>query len=63
MEHKQDPRLADIFIKGPGFMQGCCWQAVEKHPSAALRSSLVIAAYRKVRLIPQDFARLAYGCF
>jgi hypothetical protein len=38
-------------------------QAVEKHPSAALRSSLVIAAYHKVRLIPHDFARLAYECF
>jgi hypothetical protein len=46
---------------------GCCHaglsdkvsQAVEKSPSAALRSSFVIAAYLKVRLIPQDFARLA----
>jgi hypothetical protein len=35
------------------------WQAVEKHPSAALRSSFVIAAYTIVRLIPLDFARLA----
>jgi len=38
-------------------------QAVEKHPSALLRSSFVIAAYGKVRLIPQDFARLASGFF
>jgi hypothetical protein len=35
------------------------WQAVEKHPSAALHSSSVTAAYAKVRLIPDDFARLA----
>jgi hypothetical protein len=33
--------------------------AVEKRPSAALRSSFVFAAYAKVRLIPHDFARLA----
>jgi hypothetical protein len=38
-------------------------QAVEKSPSAALRSSFVIAAYLKVRLIPQDFACLASGGF
>jgi hypothetical protein len=46
---------------------GCCRtgppdkvsQAVEKSPSAALRSSFVIAAYLKVRLIPQDFSCLA----
>jgi len=38
-------------------------QAVEKHPSAALRSSLVIATYCEVRLIPHDFARLAAECF
>jgi len=31
--------------------------------SAALRSSLVIATYREVRLIPPDFARLAAECF
>jgi len=35
------------------------YQAVEKHPSAALCASLVIAAYIEVRLIPQDLARLA----
>jgi hypothetical protein len=28
-----------------------------------LRSSLVIATYWKVRLIPHDFARLASECF
>jgi hypothetical protein len=28
-----------------------------------LRSSLVIAAYREVRLIPHNFARPAYECF
>jgi hypothetical protein len=43
------------------------WQAVEKHPSAALRSFPIaigiIATYCKVRLIPLDFARLASGCF
>jgi hypothetical protein len=39
------------------------YQAVEKHPSAALRSSFVIAAYHEVRLIPRDFARLASECF
>jgi len=31
--------------------------------SAALRSSLVNATYREVRLIPHDFARLASECF
>ena len=39
------------------------YQAVEKHPSVALRLSLVIAAYRKVRLIPHDVAPLASECF
>ena len=39
------------------------YQAVEKHPSASLCSSFVIATYGKVRLIPHDFARLASGCF
>jgi hypothetical protein len=39
------------------------WQAVEKRPSAALRSSFVTAAYAKVRLIPHNFARLASGHF
>jgi len=34
-------------------------QAVEKRPSAALRSSFVTAAYGTVRLIPHDFACLA----
>jgi hypothetical protein len=29
-------------------------QAVEKYTSAALRSSFVTAAYKKVRLIPHD---------
>jgi hypothetical protein len=53
-------------------------QAVEKHPSAALRSAFVIAwlsapwpssgkaakpAYSPVRLIPRVFACLASGCF
>jgi len=38
-------------------------RAVEKHPSAALRLSFDIATYRNVRLIPQDFAGLASGCF
>jgi hypothetical protein len=36
---------------------------VEKYPSASLHSSLVIAAYKQVRLIPNDFVRLASGCF
>jgi hypothetical protein len=39
------------------------YQAVEKHPSTALRSSLVIATYREVRLIPHDVARLVSECF
>jgi hypothetical protein len=43
------------------------WQAVEKHPSAALRSFPIaigiIATYCEVRLIPHDFVRLAYECF
>ena len=39
------------------------YQVVEKHPSAAFRSSFVIAAYGKVSLTPQDFARLASECF
>ncbi|MCX5904327.1 MAG: hypothetical protein NTV89_12850, partial [Proteobacteria bacterium] len=39
------------------------YQTVEKYPSAALRSSFVIAAYGTVRLIPPDFARLASGYF
>jgi len=39
------------------------YQAVEKRPSAALRSSLVTAAYAEVRLIPRNFARLASGPF
>jgi hypothetical protein len=34
-------------------------QAVEKRPSAALRSSCFTAAYAKVCLISQNFARLA----
>jgi hypothetical protein len=42
-------------------------QAVEKQPSAALRSFPtaigIIATHGNVRLIPQDFARLASGCF
>jgi len=37
--------------------------ADEKSPSAALPSSFVIAAYFNVRLIPQDFGRLASGHF
>ena len=39
------------------------YQSVERHPSASLRSSFVIATYCKVRLIHLDFARLASGCF
>ena len=39
------------------------WQAVEKQPSAALRSSFVFAAYTTVRLIPHDVARLASDYF
>ena len=42
---------------------GMNYQAVEKHPSASFRSSSVIATYGNVRLIPRDFARLAFGCF
>jgi len=42
---------------------GCLYQAVEKHPSAPLRSSFVIATSGNVRLIPLDFARLACGWF
>jgi hypothetical protein len=38
-------------------------EAVGKHPSAALPSSLVTAAYFYVRLIPRDFGSLAYGHF
>jgi len=38
-------------------------QAVEKYTSAALPSSFVTAAYKKVRLIPYDFARLASAHF
>ena len=38
-------------------------QADEKRSSAALPSSIVIAAYIRVRLIPQDFGRLASGHF
>jgi hypothetical protein len=34
-----------------------------KTPSAALPSSFVIAEYTLVRLIPQDFGRLASGAF
>jgi hypothetical protein len=44
-----------------------CLQAVEKDPSAALRSFPIaigiIAKYCEVRLIPHDFARLAAVCF
>jgi hypothetical protein len=50
-------------VPGKGLMALSLEQAVEKHPSALLRSSFVIAAYGKVRRIPQDFARLASGCF
>ena len=39
------------------------YQVAEKRPSAAFPSSFVIAAYRKVRLIPQDFGRLASDHF
>jgi len=45
------------------FAGGMNYQAVEKHPSASLRSSFVIATYGNVRLIPRDFARLASVCF
>jgi len=38
-------------------------QAVEKRPSAAFPSSLVVATYIQVRLTPQDFGRLASGHF
>jgi hypothetical protein len=42
-------------------------QAVEKYPSAALPlpagRSFVVAAYKQVRLTPQDFGRLASGHF
>jgi hypothetical protein len=38
-------------------------QAFEKRSSAALRSSFVTAAYKKVRLIPHDIARLASAHF
>ena len=37
-------------------------RASKKRPSAALHSSCVIATYG-VRLIPQDFVRLASGLF
>jgi hypothetical protein len=37
------------------------YQAAEKRPSAALPASFVIAAYGQVRLLPQDFGRLASG--
>jgi hypothetical protein len=40
-----------------------CRQALEKRPSAALRSSFVFAAYATVRLIPHDVARLASAHF
>ena len=36
---------------------------MKKRPSAVLSSSFVIATYPKVRLIPQDFGRLASGLF
>jgi hypothetical protein len=38
-------------------------EAVGKRPSTALPSSLVIAAYFYVRLIPRDFGSLAFGHF
>jgi hypothetical protein len=38
-------------------------QVAEKRPSAAFPLSFVIAACRKVRLIPQDFGRLASNHF
>jgi hypothetical protein len=38
-------------------------QAAEKRPSAAFPSSFVVAAYRQVRLTPQDFEGLASGHF
>jgi len=38
-------------------------EAVGKRPSTALSSSLVIAAYFSVRLIPRDFGCLASGDF
>jgi len=38
-------------------------QAVEKYPSAAFPSPFVVAAYKQVRLTPQDFGRLASGHF
>ena len=39
-------------------MRGKSLQAVEKRPSAAFPSSLVVVAYVQVRLTPQDFACL-----
>ena len=47
-------------------LAGCCKTLIPAcagTASAALRSSLVIAMYREVRLIPRDFARLASECF
>jgi hypothetical protein len=51
----------NIRIKRPVFFRVC--GAVEKPPSAALRSPFITAAYEKVRLILHDFARLASECF
>jgi hypothetical protein len=39
------------------------YQVAEKHPPAALPSSIVVAAYIQVRLAPQNFGRLASGRF
>jgi hypothetical protein len=39
------------------------YQAVEKRPSASFPSSIVIAAYVQVRLIPGDFGALHLGIF
>ena len=39
------------------------WQAVEKRPSPAFPSSLVVATYGQVRLAPLDFGSLGSGRF
>jgi hypothetical protein len=59
----QQPQFMHVFISSVEYPDIADQQAVEKHPSAASRSFFVIAAYWNVRIIPQDFACLASGCF
>jgi hypothetical protein len=55
----QEPQRAQSSVSMANGMDDLPGQAFEKRPFAVLRASFVTAAYKKVRLIPHDSARLA----